>query len=31
MKALCISHEPWRQMHRFLMIISALGKDLMVI
>ena len=30
MKALCISHEPWRQMHRFLRIISALGKDLMV-
>ena len=30
MKALCISQEPWRQMHRFLRIISALGKDLMV-
>ena len=30
MKALCISHEPWRQMHRFLRIINSLGKDLMV-
>ena len=30
MKALCISHEPWRQMHRFLRIIRSLGKDLMV-
>ena len=30
MKALCISHEPWRQMHKFLRIMSSLGKDLMV-
>ena len=30
MKALCISQEPCRQMHKFLRIISALGKDLMV-
>ena len=30
MKALCISHEPWRQMHKFLRIINSLGKDLMV-
>ena len=30
MKALCISHDPWRQMHKFLRIISSLGKDLMV-
>ena len=30
MKALCISHDPWRQMHKFLRIIISLGKDLMV-
>ena len=30
MKALCISHEPWRQMHRFLRIINFIGKDLIV-